>query len=490
MLNVTGSAMAPHREPISQDVLDDEAGKVPEHREGRRQRWVKDGLTPDGLRDRHIERIAAIVRVAPPVHDPTGLPATPLDLARIRYREEAEIFEQNLARHIATNMEPVTLELRRLAKMVWDMAIDADRDVKLFGSDDPQDPGAVGTDRDALEEVVESGNVRELAAFFFHGLKSRLLRDLVGFEPKEPPAIEGQLALRRRPEIFNRYEEVKGKIRARWAAGVADDPVLMREQFSRWHETVLRLRLGTVVPSLSDAEMKLINPLLDTAWELPRAMYEMPMSAPVQLNWELGGGLMTTGISGSVHRIAVRLAILAERQKVDINFGLLRLGLLATNVLLQQHSFAEAMEGFQLAMEEMQEPPPSISFIDTWTRYENVFPLTKKELRAIAREGKFPREHAEDIFGGPLPGTPTELPPIGAAPLVPTADPIDDIAVRFSLAEVEEAGIFVSPEVRTFLALQGSERHPLGDFQLDDETSRVLLAQHVKALGAGRAADS
>ncbi|MGO4422836.1 hypothetical protein AB4Z54_30075, partial [Streptomyces sp. MCAF7] len=140
-------------------------------------------------------------------------PASPWDMARIRYAEEALDYEQRLATYLAAD-ERINAELAKVVRAFWVLALHNGADYRKFGSDNPGEVGAVGTSFESLARVVESGNVRERVDFLFSGAKNELIPDLTGGKVRRHPVIKAERDGRRNTEAYTRYKEIQAELRA------------------------------------------------------------------------------------------------------------------------------------------------------------------------------------------------------------------------------------------------------------------------------------
>ncbi|WP_331462817.1 lonely Cys domain-containing protein [Streptomyces sp. Z38] len=324
---------------------------------------------------------------------PGDRPAPAWVLARIRYAQEALLFEQRLADHLGEN-EQVNAEFGKVVRAFWSIALHNRLDYRLFGSRNPLSAGAVGQNYESLARVVESGNLRERVTFLFNGVAKDLVPYLMGGVEPQHPVIGLERRDRHKSERFKEYERQVAELRA--AELDPEDEAQEMEDL----EAMLRtpLRPDEVHPPLSDAEWRRAVRDGVLLWSPAGMEHTLPMSADFQARSEDSGGLVLTGTSGSAYRIVTHVARLTRLAGVPVDLGLIRAGLASILVGVGHHSFHEVMTGAQLALDEF-DPAAASVYSDNWGRYWDVYPLTEEELRTfVAREGLFPDEHARALL--------------------------------------------------------------------------------------------
>ncbi|WP_346139900.1 hypothetical protein, partial [Streptomyces virens] len=321
------------------------------------------------------------------------LPAPPWVLARIRYAQEALIFEQRLADHLGEH-EQVNAEFGKVVRAFWTIALHNRTDYRLFGSNSGLGGGAVGTSFEDLARVVESGNLRERVNFLFNGVARDLVPYLMGGVEPQHPVIGIERRDRHRTEQMRRYERERDEL---LAAGLDPED---EDQEMEELEALVRtpLRPWEVRPPLSPAERRLAVRDGVLLWSPAGQTHTLPMVADFQARSEDSGGLVLTGTSGSAYRIITHVARLTRLAGVPVDLGLIRSGLAGVLVGVGHHSFHEVMVGAQHALDEFDRSAASV-YVNNWGRYWDVHPLTEEELRThVAREGLFPDEHARALL--------------------------------------------------------------------------------------------
>ncbi|MFD8255597.1 lonely Cys domain-containing protein, partial [Streptomyces werraensis] len=324
---------------------------------------------------------------------PGDRPAPAWVLARIRYAQEALLFEQRLAAHLGEN-EQVNAEFGKVVRAFWNITLHNRLDYRLFGSRNALSAGAVGQSYESLARVVESGNLRERVTFLFNGVAKDLVPHLMGGVEPQHPVIGLERRDRHKSERFKEYERQVAELRA--AELDPEDEAQEMEDL----EAMLRtpLRPDEVHPPLSEAEWRRAVRDGVLLWSPAGMEHTLPMSADFQARSEDSGGLVLTGTSGSAYRIVTHVARLTRLAGVPVDLGLIRAGLASILVGVGHHSFHEVMTGAQLALDEF-DPAAASVYSDNWGRYWDVYPLTEEELRtSVAREGLFPDEHARALL--------------------------------------------------------------------------------------------
>ncbi|MFJ6806659.1 hypothetical protein ACIQRK_11560 [Streptomyces anulatus] len=325
-----------------------------------------------------------------------GAPVPAWVRARIRYAEESVAFERRLAEHLAEN-EAVTEEFRKMARAAWDRARQQyPRALDTFGSENPSMPGTVGTSRPVLQQMLRTGNLRELTTFLFQGISSDLVPEMLGGREDPNPAIEEERPSRRQAEGRAELERLAAELNL-------DDTLSVPEKQAALARATHRYTVQTdpddVRPPLSGAERRYAVNELGLTWMPASSVYDLAMASGLQGASEDTGGLVLTGTAGSTYRFLVHAARMRDRWGIDLDLGLIRAGMIATSLSAGHHSFHEVMRGAQLALESLPGHDPALDYRDNWGRYWNFHPLTEQELRDhVARDGLFPDEHARAVL--------------------------------------------------------------------------------------------
>ncbi|WP_234340878.1 lonely Cys domain-containing protein [Streptomyces sp. NRRL F-5630] len=396
----------------------DPAGEVTFHGERSRSAptalLVQDGDRhlaglPDGPGDttaaseERLRRVADALSLAPVsvLRTATAGQAPGWVRARIRYMEEAVRFEERLGRYLGGH-EEANAQLGVMVRELWERAVRAGRWPEL-GSDDRTVDGAVGTGRDRLLAVVESGNLRERMGMLWIGGQSPdgrggLISDLLGSPDPMPEVITAEyVASRPRAREMAAYEELTGR------------PDRTPEEQARMAEAERALRTPVrpedLSPPLSEAERALM-PDDGVAWIPGTNRFAIAMDTRPQSEAERNGGLVLAGTSGSSHRLMSQAAKMRDAWGLDVDLGLVRLALMAEMLQARHHSLDEIMRGSQLVLDRLRQSgeavPADLDYVGNWGRYRNIAPLTEAELREhVAVDGKFPDEHAADTADWP-----------------------------------------------------------------------------------------
>ncbi|WP_424894331.1 lonely Cys domain-containing protein [Streptomyces sp. SAI-124] len=335
--------------------------------------------------------------------------ALPVQVAQARYLQEAERFEQDLARYLSDH-EAATAELRKMARAAWQAAHERgldDKQLRKFGTTDAKVPGAVGTSRTALEAVVREGNSRELETFVFRGITTYLMADLLGGELINPVELNEERDERVLAEPSKRAEEFLAKANMQRVA---------KADKKRWlREAVIVKQMGAraadVWPPLSETERKFINQDDVLPWVSGASLHAMREGSILKTRSRTTGGLVLTGTSGSMYRFLATAERMNQEWNSDLDLGLIRLAVMGSMLSVRHHTFHETMRGAQLFLRNLPGHDPALDYIDDWSRYLRLAPLTEAELRSVANGGKFPHEHALDMLRphlAPLAGGPQD----------------------------------------------------------------------------------
>ncbi|WP_202541861.1 hypothetical protein [Streptomyces sp. SID3915] len=321
--------------------------------------------------------------------------------ARIRYTAEAARFEERLGRYLGGH-EAANAQLGVMTAELWTRAVAADRWAEL-GSDDPAVDGAVGTGRDRLQAVAESGNMRERMGMLWIGAQSAdgnggLISDLLGSPDPNPDVITAEYRSSRPPsQAMTAYQELSGR----------PDRTPEEQALTVRAEEALRtpLRPEDLSPPLSEAERALM-PDDGMPWVPGAHRYDIAMSSLPQSAAETKGALVRAGTSGSAHRLMAQAVKMREEWGLDVDLGLVRIALMAEMLQAGHHTLDEIMRGSQLVLDRLRRDgtpePADLDYVDNWGRYHRLAPLTEAELRQhVAVDGRFPDEHVLDTAGLP-----------------------------------------------------------------------------------------
>ncbi|WP_257135418.1 hypothetical protein, partial [Streptomyces sp. rh207] len=325
-----------------------------------------------------------------------GAPVPAWVRARIRYAEESVAFERRLAEHLAEN-KAVTEEFRKMARAAWDRARQQyPRALDTFGSENPSMPGTVGTSRPVLQQMLRTGNLRELTTFLFQGISSDLVPEMLGGREDPNPVIEEERPSRRQAQGRAELERLAAELNLDDTLSVPEKQATLARAT---HRHTVRTDPDDVRPPLSRAERPYAVNELGLTWMPASSVYDLAMASGLQGASEDTGGLVLTGTAGSTYRFLVHAARMRDQWGIDLDLGLIRAGMIATSLSAGHHSFHEVMRGAQLALDGLPGHDPALDYRDNWGRYWNVHPLTEQELREhVARDGLFPDEHARAVL--------------------------------------------------------------------------------------------
>lgn len=325
---------------------------------------------------------------------------------RIRYLQQAELFEERLGTHLADRPD-LNDQIGVMTAELFRRADAADRWREL-GSHDPSIDGAVGLDRDRIKTVAFAGNLRERMGLLWIGEKTT--SDLLGISNLNPPAIQQERSDRLPTPDLTAYEALT-TLRTLTSA--------QHEQLAQLKHT-LRVSTPTdlVRPPLSTAEQALM-PHGVLPWIGGEARWDLAMRTTLPTAAEATGGLVRAGTSGTTHRLLRQATHMREQWGLDIDLGLVRLALMAEMLPVHHHSLHEIMRASQLVLDDLRTAgkaeSPDLDYTDNWGRYWRIAPLTEEELRThVAVDGLFPDEHAlmemEQPASGLLDGDPDRIP--------------------------------------------------------------------------------
>ncbi|WP_455356476.1 hypothetical protein [Streptomyces sp. SYSU K217416] len=287
-----------------------------------------------------------------------------------------------------------------MTRELWNRAVAAGRWAEL-GSDDPSVDGAVGTGRDQLLAVVESGNLRERMGMLWIGSQAPdgqggVISELLGSPDPNPDVITAEYRSFRPPsQTMTAYQEL------------ARRPDRTPGEQSRMDRAERALRTPKrpedLSPPLSEAERALM-PDGGIPWIPGMNRYGIAMDSVPQSEAERNGSLVRAATSGSAHRLLSQAVKMREVWGLDVDLGLVRLALMAEMLQAAHHTLDEVMRGSQLVLDRRRRngtpEPADLDYVDNWGRYWRIAPLTEAELREhVAVDGRFPDEHVLDAAG-------------------------------------------------------------------------------------------
>jgi len=311
--------------------------------------------------------------------------------ARIQYSMAAKDFEERLAKHLLTKRyKELNNQFGIMAESIWTKVAKYDNSTqwnqtpkrdntslwRTLGTADATVPGAVGVNRESLEEVVKSGNIRERAALLFHGSIPQKdpddpgfyiipFQELAGTDIPQPEALKN--------------ERSDGRI--------AVKPPLPKGFLA-----------SDVRPALSEAEKRMTAHGETLPWIPGSGRMHYQMRSDFQKKSELTGGLVATGSSGTSYWLMRQAHHMKENWGADLDLGKVRLALVATMVQNQHHTYHETMRGVDLALKEIdpdRSKYPNMIYDNSFERHRYLWPLGQEELRKdVAYNNMFPDEHA------------------------------------------------------------------------------------------------
>lgn len=270
--------------------------------------------------------------------------ASVADIEAIAFIEAALAFEKALGVFLAT-YGPAEAAAEQLARAVW-QAVSPSKQAKL-GSKQGTVSGMVGAEPSVLRQVVESGNLRERLTLVYNGY------------------VAGLFGRLERPESFQALREQrsdlpKDQVRGPPHPEQVNPPLSQREWFAAVGG---KGKLG---------------------WESGQDLYHFPMTSDYQKQAEDLLTPVSTGPSGTAYGIYQ----VAQKLKVQVDAGTLRLALLGWMLPIGDHSFHEIMTACATFDDQLAYDATRLA------RYRSLTPLQEDQLRALAPSKLFPDEVA------------------------------------------------------------------------------------------------
>ncbi|MBL7253233.1 aldo/keto reductase [Paractinoplanes lichenicola] len=288
--------------------------------------------------------------------------------AKVRYVDEARIFEQRLGNYLADRAD-LNAEVGKVLDKAWQELPRRFR--PLVGERDPHLIGSVGGDHAYARnlEVVREGTLRERMTLLWSIARNEALADKLGPIDRHP-TIAAERDFRRQ------YPADRDGI----------------EDHIRTDQTPASVR-----PPLSSRELAhAVDDQGRLRWRAADKQMHVALTAPLHHDAEQTGGLVRTGTSGSTYLVLSLADRMRTQWGLDVDLPALQLALIAYLVPNEVHSVHEVMAAGQLV-------DPSLTYDDSWTRYRSLPGLTEDELRTnVAVEGQFPDERAyEELLAQP-----------------------------------------------------------------------------------------
>ncbi|WP_431954856.1 hypothetical protein [Actinacidiphila sp. bgisy167] len=290
-------------------------------------------------------------------------------MARIRYADAATAFDARLGRYLI--LRPQSLHAVRQAVLTIGTLFEqrAPHLLPTMGDATPEDArsGDIGTRLEDIAAAATSGNLRELTAMLFNVVTKQALKDFIKLPDN------------------------------------SDFPWLIPERQFRQvaqYPTPRKVRAEGIVPPLSDREKATAGGVDAEGnyvlWHRAVDFISLPFHAPLHKNSEDTGGLVATGSSGSLLLILESLHRLQAVVDGRFNFPEIRLGLIGAFLVGGHHTAHELMRS--AAAWPHAERYGFGAYIDGWSRYRHLSPITEAELRRhVAEDGLFPDEIALGI---------------------------------------------------------------------------------------------
>lgn len=272
------------------------------------------------------------------------------DIDAIAYSEAAQRFEMALGVCLS-QYPPAVNEVKMLLGKIIQKITLTDTSGKLYGTDEKNIAGMVGTELETLEAVAASGNLRELMTMIFNIYRS--CRN----DKTLPPIMDA------------------GKVAPKQSS---------REKNNRDDKCKV---YPIVSPPLSEREKKALGSGSGYEhWESGANLFDCPMSSSLQQEANDLSIPIVADISGTAHRM------LNVAQMHGANLSYMRLALLGYLIPGRQHSFHEIMKACECF---------GLDYTNTDQRYMHIPPLTEEQLQNVAAfyggDRRFPHEIGKSL---------------------------------------------------------------------------------------------
>lgn len=277
--------------------------------------------------------------------------ARPKDLAKIRYVDAAEEFEDKLGQYLAENEMAKTAVSSLVSEITNQIPIASDT-VDKYGTDDKGVTGMVGKSLENLQQVKNSGNIREQLTMIYNLTRSGV------FEERSSPQ---RIDLKYLPEEISMRND-------RQKIGENDKHIIVKP--------------ALISPQLSQREEQSLGAKGHKNWKSGASNFHYKMGSAYQRGAQRLLAITSTGISGTSYMMLhVAKAYNADLSKI-------RLALLGWMIPARDHTFHEIMTAcnhFDAGLE----------YINTPERYRYISPITEETLRSnVAKNRQFPDEIA------------------------------------------------------------------------------------------------
>ncbi|MBW5483110.1 WXG100-like domain-containing protein [Streptomyces bambusae] len=304
---------------------------------------------------------------------------------RMTYAEASREAERPLGEYIAGN-QAVQRQVQRLVQAIWDRADEAQR--RSLGYDENSGSGSVGKNLADLQQVVTEGHIREQMYMLGAAVHGDVLKQLLSFKKATPQILDQEWKQQHPAEPTQRRDALQGKLDG-MAAGADRDALAAELKPMTWTE----LRPDDVVPPLSPRERRHALDEGRLTWVPGENHRAVKMVSWGQALAQVSGGLMSAGTSNTTYFMLEAIRLMEKRWGVEVDYQLVRLALMADMLPVHHHSFHEIMRAADAFGRDVLKKD-TLDYVDNWSRFRSLPPLTESELRSVMPGGRFPDEIA------------------------------------------------------------------------------------------------
>ncbi|WP_185922057.1 hypothetical protein, partial [Streptomyces sp. WAC06614] len=312
---------------------------------------------------------------------------------RIAYADASRQIERPLG-EFAGRQVVVQQQVQRLVRAIWDRLDDKHR--VLLGSDSATGSGSVGNELAALEEVVEHGNIREQMYMLGQAVHGHALDGVLKLRKSSPRILTREWgASQQSTEVLRHVQERQRDLLATMEPGPERDALMA--ELDRLLET--DLSPDEVQPPLSPRERRHAVRDGRLTWVPGERTRQIAMGNESQVVAESTGGLMSAGTSNTTYFMMEAVHLMSRAWKLDVDFQLLRLALLADMLPVGHHTFHEVMTAADAFGTDVLRND-SLAYSDDWGKFRTLPPLTEDMLRGAMPDERFPDEIALGLEAG------------------------------------------------------------------------------------------
>ncbi|MEU8718450.1 hypothetical protein AB0C83_41340, partial [Streptomyces sp. NPDC048663] len=323
-----------------------------------------------------------VAPVARPASEPaialTDEQVHPADLRRLRYQHEAETYERRLGEYLSEHTDAVG-QMALFARITWEHTPPAMR--TGLGTLQKIVPGAVGLDQQVLEHVVKNGNFREHSTLVWNALRYGVFHTLLGTPTAPPPAITQARRWRGAPQDGPVIRRDPSIIRP----ALSPEESAFSPNGATWKSGEQQSSVNHAPPSRTDGDSR------------PLTFEDSPHVAA-----QPTGGLLMTGISGTVYSLLDAAEGANERWGAGLDLQWVRLALIGGMLTNRDHTLHELLPATELWANDEAHPKRrelGFDYDDNWGRYHRLVPLSEEELREhVAVGGRFPDERVDEFY--------------------------------------------------------------------------------------------